>query len=84
LVDLFDRAIAAHAAKPAIDFLDRVTRYAELGREVERAARGFARLGVGPGVHVGICLPNTAAYVVAFFAVLKTGGAVVNFNPLYV
>jgi long-chain acyl-CoA synthetase len=81
---LFDRTVAAHPARPAIDFLDRVTSYRDLGDQVERAARGFARLGVARGVKVGLCLPNTTHYAVAFFAVLKAGGTVVNFNPLYV
>jgi long-chain acyl-CoA synthetase len=84
LVELFDRTVAAHPARPAIDFLDRVTSYRDLGDQVERAARGFARLGVTRGVKVGLCLPNTTHYAVAFFAVLKAGGTVVNFNPLYV
>lgn len=84
LVDMFDATVAAHPSRPAIDFLDRVTSYATLADHVERAARGFMALGVGPGSRVGVCLPNVAAYAVAFFAVLKAGGTVVNFNPLYV
>jgi long-chain acyl-CoA synthetase len=35
------------------------------------------------GDRVGLFLPNTPYYVIMFFAVLKAGGAVVNFNPLY-
>jgi long-chain acyl-CoA synthetase len=37
---------------------------------------------VKPGVHVGLCLPNTPHYPIAFFAVLKAGGTVVNYSPL--
>ena len=33
---------------------------------------------------VGLCLPNTPYFVVFYFAVLKAGGMVVNYNPLYV
>lgn len=84
LVEMFDATVIAHPDRPAIDFLDRVTRYRDLADQVERAARGFARLGVTTGVRVGICLPNVTTYAVAFFAVLKAGGTVVNFNPLYV
>ncbi len=40
------------------------------------------KLGVGPGVHVGLYLPNTPHYVIAFFGVLKAGGVVVNYSPL--
>ena len=38
--------------------------------------------GVGPGVNVGLHLPNTPHFVIAFFAVLMAGGRVVNFSPL--
>ena len=47
-----------------------------------RAATGFQKLGVGPGAHVGLYLPNTPHYPIAFFGVLKAGGTVVNISPL--
>ena len=36
------------------------------------------------GVQVGLCLPNTPYSVIFYYAALKAGGTVVNFNPLYV
>ena len=39
-------------------------------------------LGLGPGVHVGLHLPNTPHFVIGFFAVLMAGACVVNFSPL--
>ncbi|HYD66866.1 long-chain fatty acid--CoA ligase [Azospirillum sp.] len=81
---VFDEAAARFAARPCLDFLGRRSTYAEVAELVNRAARGFQALGVGPGVKVGLCLPNTPFYVVCFFAVLKAGGTVVNYNPLYV
>src|SRR5207253_813209 len=56
--------------------------YRELKALTDRAAAGFRRLGVKPGVHVGLYLPNTPHYIVAFFGVLKAGGVVVNYSPL--
>ena len=47
------------------------------------AAKGFQALGVGKGARVGLFLPNCPYYVICFFAVLKAGGTVVNYNPLY-
>src|SRR5271166_6968820 len=52
------------------------------GARWDRAAAGFQKLGVGPGVHVGLYLPNTPHYPIAFFGVLKAGGTVVNYSPL--
>jgi long-chain acyl-CoA synthetase len=83
LFALLDDACAAHAERPCLDFLGRKSSYREIGDLVDRAAKGFQALGVGPGVRVGLFLPNCPYYVICFFAVLKAGGTVVNYNPLY-
>lgn len=70
--------------RPAIDFLGRMWSYAELGALVDKTAASLQAIGVKPGVHVGLCLPNTPYYTIFYFAILKIGGTVVNFNPLYV
>ena len=67
---------------PALDFMGKKISYDELNDLANRAANGFQRLGVKPGVHVGIYLPNTPHYVISFFGVLKAGGTVVNYSPL--
>jgi len=67
---------------PALQFMDKRISYAELDALANRAAAGFQKLGVRPGVHVGIFTPNTPHYVIAFFGVLKAGGTVVNYSPL--
>ena len=82
LVGLFDTAVAAHGARPCVDFLGRRLTYAEVAARVARVAGGLRRLGVKAGDRVGLCLPNTPFSVIAFFAVLKTGATVVNFSPL--
>ena len=77
------RTVAKYGARPAIDFLGRRWSWAEVGAQSDRAAAGLQRIGVGPGVNVGLCLPNTPYSVILFYAILKAGGTVVNFNPLY-
>ena len=79
---LLDDAVARWPARPALEFMGRTLDYREFGAWVERAARGLQLLGVGPGVHVGLFLPNTPHYAIAFFAVMKAGGSVVNYSPL--
>ena len=83
LYRLLDDAVARYGDRPAIDFMGRTTRYRELGALADRAAQGFQKLGIGKGRKVGLFLPNCPAFVVAYYGVLKAGGAVVNFNPLY-
>jgi long-chain acyl-CoA synthetase len=84
LTKLFEDAVARFPDRPATDFLGGKLTYRELGDLVTRATRGFQMLGVRKGTRVGICLPNTPYYVICYFAILKAGGSVVNFNPLYV
>jgi long-chain acyl-CoA synthetase len=79
---LLENAAAQWGDKSAIDFYDRKLGFDELHRLASRAAKGLQALGVGPGVQVGLHLPNTPHYVVCFFAVPMAGGRVVNFSPL--
>ena len=81
--EILDQAVQHYAAHQAIDFLGRRMDYAELGRLTNAAAGGLQKLGVTKGVNVGLCLPNCPYSIIMYFAVLKAGGTVVNFNPLY-
>lgn len=83
LPEIFENTIRQYAARPAIDFLDRIYTYAELGDLVHRAAKGLQALGVTKGTRVGLMLPNCPAYVVFFWGTLAAGGTVVNVSPLY-
>ncbi len=83
LYRLLDDAVRRHGPLPCTVFLGKTLTYAEIGRLVDQAAAGLQRLGVKKGTKVGLLLPNTPTFIVYFFAVLKAGGTVVNFNPLY-
>jgi len=83
LYALMDDAVARFAKRPCIDFLGKRYDYAEVGQLVNRAAKGMKALGVRPGIKVGLCLPNTPYSVICYYAALKAGGTIVNFNPLY-
>lgn len=82
VAQMLDDTAAKWPDKPALDFMGKRTSYRELLNLVNRAALGFQRLGVKPGVHVGLFLPNTPHYIISFFAVMKAGGTVVNYSPL--
>ena len=83
LYALIDDAVAQFGANRAVDFLGKVYTYAEIGKLVDRAAAGFQKLGVKKGVHVGLFLPNCPQHLICYFGILKAGGTVVNFSPLY-
>jgi long-chain acyl-CoA synthetase len=83
LYTLLDDTVARHGSLPCTNFLGKTLSYAEIGRLVEEAAAGLQRIGVKKGTKVGLFLPNTPTFIVYFFAVLKAGGTVVNYNPLY-
>jgi long-chain acyl-CoA synthetase len=83
LVDSFlETAAAQWPDRPAVNFYDFALSFRELRDLAARAAKGFQALGVGPGVHVGLHLPNTPHHVICFFGVLMAGGCIVNFSPL--
>lgn len=79
---ILERSAAKWPDNPALNFMNKKILYRELNDLANRAAKGFQKLGVRPGVHVGLYLPNTPHYVIAFFGVMKAGGTVVNYSPL--
>ncbi|MFL1464112.1 long-chain-fatty-acid--CoA ligase [Roseococcus sp. DSY-14] len=84
LLAMLEEACAAFAHRPALDFLGRRLSYAQLRARVHAAAEGFRRLGAGPGTRVAICLPNSAAFVIAYFGAMTAGAAVTALSPLHV
>ena len=84
IAELLSATAARHGERVAIDFMGKTWRYAELDALVNRAAAGLQGLGVVPGTRVGLCLPNSPYAVIFFFAALRAGAVVVNYNPLYV
>jgi len=83
LYDILDDAVRNYPHNVFIDFLGKTYTYHDIDGIVARAAKGLQDLGLKKGDRVGLFLPNTPYYVVMYFAVLKIGGIVVNFNPLY-
>jgi len=79
---ILEDAAAKWPGKSAIDFMGRKITFAELNDLANRTAAGLQKLGVGPGVHVGLYLANTPHYLIGLFGVLKAGGTVVNYSPL--
>src|SRR5258707_7020357 len=79
---IFEESCAQSGDRPFTDFLDKMMTFRDYKEASDKAAAGFQKLGVKPGVNVGLYLPNTPHYLIAFFGVLKAGGKVVNYSPL--
>ena len=58
-----------------------VMSYGELDRRANRLAHALRRLGVGPGVLVGLHLPRSLEMLEALLAILKAGGAYLPLDP---
>jgi long-chain acyl-CoA synthetase len=83
LYQLLDDAVAKFGSRPCTNFLGKVLTYREIAAMVDRAAAGLQKLGVKKGTKVGLFMPNCPTFIVYYFATLKSGGTVVNYNPLY-
>lgn len=83
LYEILDSAVGRFPDNVCTYFLGRTQTYAEIATAVQHTAAGLEKLGVTKGTHVGLLLPNCPSYVIYYFAVLKLGATVVNFNPLY-
>ncbi|MDO8933458.1 MAG: AMP-binding protein, partial [Rhodocyclaceae bacterium] len=82
--ELFEKSVAAFAAKDAYVNMGKAVSYAEL----DRLARDFAAycqsvLGLPKGARIALMMPNVLQYPIAMFGALRAGYTVVSCNPLY-
>ena len=73
---------ALHGDRPALWFDGAAISYAELDRRAAVAARELRERGVGVGDRVAVKLPNSPAFVAAYFGALRLGAIVVPLNVL--
>ena len=80
-----DRAAARFGDRDALISCHQNLRYtyADLLREVNRAARALLALGVERGDRVGIWSANAAEWPIVQYAAAKVGAILVNINPAY-
>lgn len=83
LYRMMDQAAHFYANRPAFNFMGKIWTWGEIGKLTDHMAKGLHSLGVEKGSRVGLFLPNTPYFLIAYFAIAKTGGTIVNFNPLY-
>jgi long-chain acyl-CoA synthetase len=73
---------SAHTDRIALRLGEAVTTYRELDEASARVAGLLRDRGIGPGDRVGMMLPNTPEFALAYYGVLRVGGVIVPMNPL--
>ncbi|MFL0180595.1 (2,3-dihydroxybenzoyl)adenylate synthase [Mycobacterium sp. SMC-15] len=81
LASLLDDAAARWPERPAVIDGGATLSYAQLDAGAERAAAGLHRLGVGAGDRVLLQLPNSCAFAVTLFGLLRVGAVPVLCLP---
>lgn len=79
-----DDSVAKYPDRKALVCAGHSYDYKTVGALVDCATKGLWELGVKKGTKVGLFMPNTAYSVVMYYAILKAGATVVNFNPAYI
>src|SRR2546429_3298352 len=80
--ELLRRTAREHEDRPALTFYGKTLTYRDLDAAVDRFAAGHRKMGVGSGDRWSLLPPNPPHFMVAFFAVLRTGAIVVQTNPI--
>jgi long-chain acyl-CoA synthetase len=79
----FDRRAASQGERLAVRDGDRDHRYAELRAWSDQVSSALASRCRQPGLRVALMMPNTAAFVAAFFGIVRIGGVVAPLNVRY-
>ena len=81
--ELLDENVKQYGQRPAFDFLGKKWSWSDISSQVDRMAKGLQDMGVKKGDKIGIFLPNCTYFLIAYYAIMKAGAVVVNYNPLY-
>jgi len=80
---MLDETAKDYASAPAFDFLGAKMTWGDIDSATKKFAKGMQDIGIKKGDKVGIFLPNCPLFVVAYYAMMRIGATVVNYNPLY-
>jgi long-chain acyl-CoA synthetase len=82
LATLLRESAQKHPDKPALVINDRAIPYGTLHAYAQRFAGGLRKLGVAPGQHVALMMPNVPHFTIAYFGAHYGGNPVVPLNVL--
>jgi fatty-acyl-CoA synthase len=83
LGEMLDAAAARRPDATAVVFKGARVTYAELAARAHAFARGLLALGLGPGDHVVVWMPNSIEWNVVNLAIAKIGAVTVTANSRY-
>src|SRR4051794_37822175 len=83
LGEVLRRQAAQHRAKDFLRFRDGTYSYREVHQMANRVAQGLLGIGVRPGDHVAVMLPNGPEIVFFVFALARIGAVAVPVNTAY-
>jgi fatty-acyl-CoA synthase len=83
LGQLLDAAAARDPSREAVVFRGERVTYGELKARVDTFALGLMALGLAPGDHAVLWMPNRVEWNVAHLAIAKAGGVTVTCNSRY-
>ncbi|HZJ23914.1 MAG TPA: long-chain fatty acid--CoA ligase [Anaerolineales bacterium] len=83
LFHFLDESARKYPDRACTIFKGAVITFKEMNELTDRMAAALVDMGVKRGDRVGIFMPNTPQFVIAYYGILKAGGAVVATNPLY-
>jgi long-chain acyl-CoA synthetase len=81
--EMLDQTAAKFPDAPAFDFLGAKQNWSDINEATKKFAKGLQDIGVVKGTKVGIFLPNCPLFLIAYYALMRLGATVVNYNPLY-
>ena len=76
-------ALITPAKLPLLGRISKSVTYEELDRASDALAAALLALGLKKSDRVAIVMPNSVAFVISFYAILKAGGVVAATNPTY-
>lgn len=83
LFNILEESARKYPDRACTIFKGAVITYKQMNEITDKLAGALASMGVKKGDRVGIFMPNTPQFLMAYFGILKAGGAVVATNPLY-
>ncbi|WP_018922665.1 long-chain-fatty-acid--CoA ligase [Salsuginibacillus kocurii] len=83
LYQLLEQAADQYPEQLAVIDGSRELTYKEVKESVDQLAASLYQKGFTKGDRLAVVLPNSAEYIITYFATMRLGGIIVQVNPLY-